>query len=321
MRNLKLCMENLDEFIHLAFGFDQNFVTPFYVLLTSIFANNKKQRFHLHIIATGVSVHDREGLVAFIKHNNSVVFFYDVDEAYVASFSSANSDARYGLATYYRLLLPAMLPKAVKKVIYLDVDIIVVGSLGELYHTQVADVPVAAVPDPVEWDRPDLGVNREDYFNAGVLLINTDLWIKQEISYQAIAFLREFPEKATYVDQDALNYVLINNWRKLPEKFNLTYRAVPLQSRAASIDFVKSRTIIHYNEGAKPWHYHSTSPLKFLYHHYFKLSPKRNEHPYLPLRLSQQQIKQLTKYKLLNFYINQPFIVKCWRILKRKATK
>lgn len=38
-------MENTDSEIHIALAFDENFITPFYVLLTSIFDNNKKKYF------------------------------------------------------------------------------------------------------------------------------------------------------------------------------------------------------------------------------------------------------------------------------------
>jgi len=302
--------------IHLALAFDQNFVMPLYVLLTSIFENNKQNTLHIHAIAAGVPTDERDKIVRFAKTHKSDISFYEVDEAYVASFATSQ-DSRYGLATFYRLLLPAMLPATVKKIIYIDVDIIVTGDLAELYNIDISTVPIAAVPDPVEWDRPDLGIpDRANYFNAGVLLINIELWKKQEIAEKAIRFLKEYPEKATYVDQDALNAVLIGNWRKLEDKFNYTYRVVPVASKKYLDNLLKSKTIIHYNESTKPWHRHCGSPLKYIYHEYFRKSPIAHMSPYFPIKLTKQNMYNMAKYSLLNIYINNEIAVSLWRKIK-----
>lgn len=302
--------------LHLALAFDQNFITPLYVLLTSIFDNNAHNRLHIHAIATGVDQDERQAILRFAESRGAHLSFYEVDEAYVASFATF-SDARYGLATFYRLLLPALLPSDVTKIIYIDVDIIVVGDLAKLYNIDIADVPIAAVPDPVEWDRPDLGIpDRANYFNAGVLLINIALWKQQQIAEKAIDFLKQYPEKATYVDQDALNAVLIGNWKKLDDKFNYTYRVVPVIPRVELKKIVATKVIIHYNESAKPWHRHSSSPLKYLYHQYFIKSPVAHQNPYFPVKISKQYLFKVMKYSLLNLYLQNETLVKVWRKVK-----
>jgi lipopolysaccharide biosynthesis glycosyltransferase len=302
--------------LHLALAFDQNFVTPLYVLLTSIFDNNEHNHLYIHAVATGVSEAERTKITSFVASRQAVISFYEIDEAYVASFATF-SDARYGLATFYRLLLPALLPVKIEKLIYIDVDIIVIGDLSELYNTDITAVPIAAVPDPVEWDRPDLGIpDRANYFNAGVLLINISLWKEQQIAEKAIAFLKQYPEKATYVDQDALNAVLIGNWKKLDDKFNYTYRVVPVVPRKELEKIIATKVIIHYNESAKPWHRHSASPLSYLYHRYFRKSPVAHQAPYFPVKISKQYLYKVAKYSLLNFYLQNESLVKTWRKLK-----
>ena len=302
--------------IAIALAFDQNFITPLYVLLTSIFANNKGISFDIYAIATGVTDEQKAKLSNYVNENESTINFYRIDREYVASFATS-SDARYGLAAFYRLLLPGLLPAGVGKVLYMDIDIVVVGNLAELYSTDITHIPVAAVPDPVEWDRPDLGIaNRTDYFNSGVLLINVPLWKEQRVSEQAIDFLKKHPEKAIYVDQDALNAVLLNNWFKLDDKFNFTYRVVPFSSKKILKEFIKNKTIIHYNESTKPWHRLSTNRLDFLYHEYFKLSPLAGGNSYHPLVLSPTNIKRLIKLKLNYYYFNAPYLSTLWRKLK-----
>jgi lipopolysaccharide biosynthesis glycosyltransferase len=309
-------MSNPSSTLHLALAFDQNFVTPLYVLLTSIFDNNAHNQLHIHAVATGVSQAERQAIVRFVESRDAHLSFYEIDESYVASFATF-SDVRYGLAVFYRLLLPAMLPANVRKLIYIDVDTIVVGDLVQLYNIPLTDVPVAAVADPVEWDRPDLGIpDRANYFNSGVLLINIDLWKQQQIAEKAINFLKQYPEKATYVDQDALNAVLIGNWKKLDDKFNYTYRVVPVIPRKDLEKIVATKVIIHYNESAKPWHRHSASPLKYLYHQYFIKSPVAHQSPYFPVKISKQYLYKSLKYSLLNLYLQNETLVRVWRKIK-----
>ena len=309
-------MSTHNSFIHLALAFDQNFITPFYVLLTSVFENNKHNNLQIHAVATGVGTEERQKIADFVKSNNALISFYEVDEAYVASFATSK-DSRYGLATFYRLLLPAMLPLQIEKIIYIDVDVIVIGDLAELYNIPIPGVPIAAVPDPVEWDRLDLDIpDRANYFNAGVLLINIALWKSQHIAEKAIKFLKEHPEKAIYVDQDALNAVLIGNWLKLGDKFNYTYRVVPRASQTFLNELLKSKTIIHYNESVKPWHRHSASPLKYVYHNYFRKSPISHKNNYFPIKYSAKNVYEIIKYSLFNAYINYESAVSGWRRIK-----
>jgi lipopolysaccharide biosynthesis glycosyltransferase len=310
-------MKGTDKVVNIALAFDQNFVIPLFTLLTSIFYNNKGTIFDIYAIATGISAHQKQELSDYAQANSATIQYYEINQAYVTSFATS-SDPRYGLAAFYRLLLPGMLPENVSKVIYMDIDIIVVGNLSELYDIDIAHVPVAAVPDPVEWDRPDLGIaNRADYFNSGVLLMNIPLWKEQKVSERAIDFLKKYPEKATYVDQDALNAVLINNWLKLDDKFNFTYRVVPFESRKSLRALIKNKIIIHYNQSTKPWHRVSSNKLDFLYHEYFKISPKAALNPYHEFVFSEQDLKKLIKIKLDYLYFNTPLFSYLWRKIRR----
>ena len=40
--------------VHIAIAFDEDYIAPVYVLLTSIFINNRECRFKIHAIATNV---------------------------------------------------------------------------------------------------------------------------------------------------------------------------------------------------------------------------------------------------------------------------
>ena len=76
-------MENTIEPLHLAVAFDQNYITPFYVLITSIFQNSQGRPYHIHTIATGISSREKEEINSFVRQQQSAISFYELDLASV----------------------------------------------------------------------------------------------------------------------------------------------------------------------------------------------------------------------------------------------
>ena len=306
--------------IHLAFSFDQNYIRPFFVLLTSIFASNQGEEFILHIVLTNASEAEKASITKFAQANNSHVNYYHIEISYVKSFAPVNE--RYGLATFYRLLLPAMLSSEMKKFVYLDIDIVVVGKLRELFDTEMGSIPVAAVREPVDYARPDLGLlTAGEYFNAGVLLINLAAWQQQQVAEQAIHFLKEFPDKAIYLDQDALNAVLVHNWLPLDDKFNFTWRSIPYIPKAELRKVIANKTIIHFNTAIKPWHRLSSSRLDYLYHEFFDLSPVREMARFHPMAISRKIVTEYVVRIISNAYLDNAVVNKTVKTLKKLLSK
>ena len=260
--------------IHVALAFDQNFIVPFYVLITSIFQNNKENNIVFHAIAAGVDNREREKITRFVQANQSQIFFYELDKANVDALVLPDN-VHFSAATYYRLFFPSLVPQEIKKLLYIDTDTVVVGNLAELYQVNVDSVPAAAALDAKITLRPDLGINSEGhYFNAGVMLINTEQWKSQQILEKALQYLNDFPERIEWADQDALNALLQNNIVKVSNRFNITFYDIPSYLTRKEFDaFIKDKVIIHYTTQNKPWMMTCTNRLRYIYHYYLKLSP------------------------------------------------
>ena len=41
----------------------------------------------------------------------------------------------YSIATYFRMLLPTLLPKEIRRILYLDCDVIILQDISELYKS------------------------------------------------------------------------------------------------------------------------------------------------------------------------------------------
>ena len=299
--------------IHLAMAFDQNYLTPFYALLTSVFSHHRRGQVHIHVIAPYVTPDEKDQLITYVRNANASISFYAIDEAFVKKFVVIN---KWTSAVYYRLFFPLLVPQGIERLLYLDSDIIVINNLSELYQTDLENFPLGAVYDIYVKNQPLLNIHEEgEYFNSGVLLMDISKWREQKISERAINYLTEFSERILYVDQCALNAILYNNWKKLPERFNLIYSFVPEGlSKKAIKQFLTDKVVIHYTL-QRPWSMLCKNRLDYLYHYYLKLSPVgKNSKRYTDFKWS--NIPGFLRIKLLHFYFDLPGIPRLWRKLK-----
>jgi len=298
--------------IHLAAAFDQNYLTPFYVLITSIFHNNKSNTFHIHTIVTGITDTEREEIRQFVHNNKSEVSFYDIADIDLTGLViPANS--HFTIAAYYRLFFAALVPPAVEKLLYLDTDIVVVGNLADLYATEFNEQVAAAVPElntPVK-THPRLGILEEGaYFNSGVLLINMAAWKQQKVTEKTLEFLHNNPDKIVFVDQDALNATIYKNYKKLDNRFNIIPFDIPKDlPKKKYKSFLKDKVIIHYTLSMhKPWKFTSANKFRHLYHQYKKLSPRAHEKKYTDFNLNKKSVTKFLKIRVRENMLNYPFL-------------
>lgn len=295
--------------LHLAMAFDQNYVTPFCVLLTSILVNNKDATFHFHAIATGISEADKVEIQRFVHQHRAAVSFYEISPEATEGLVLPKH-LHFTEAVYYRLFFPSLVPNHVKKLLYLDTDIVVMGNVAELYHTALNGQPAGAVAEVnATANRPDLGIHETGtYFNSGVMLMDVLEWKKQKISEKAVQFLRDFPEKIVWPDQDALNVVLMNNYTKLDAKFNVLPADIPKQlPKRKYREFLSDKVVMHYTfKDHKPWNITSVSKFRYLYQNYLKQSPRAHRKKYEDFRLTKSVVKTLVKIRVLETLLNYP---------------
>lgn len=238
--------------LHICIAFDDNYVQPFYVLLTSIFINNKSSNIVIHSITSGIDEQEKNKISKYVSANQAKIHFYEIHSSLLQNFPIPK-ETYITLAGYYRLFFPLIVPRQVARIVYLDTDTLVVGDLGDLYNIQPVN-PIAAVVDAEMPFRADLELeNKDSYFNSGVLVIFIDQWISQNITEKASSFITENRADLLYPDQDALNYAVRKNWQKLDPRFNVMPFDIPPSSDDAPDAFLEGKVVIHYAGNYKPW--------------------------------------------------------------------
>src|SRR5262245_42427578 len=123
--------------------------------------------------------------------------------------------------TYFRLLLPEVIPPDIDRVIYLDCDVLVQRDLSQLWAHALGEHALAAVQDAGFSDWAKLGLNPEaGYFNAGVVLLDLQAIRAQGLFRDALKFAKDHPARLTWSDQCALNHVFERRWPRLDKFWN-----------------------------------------------------------------------------------------------------
>lgn len=160
----------------------------------------------------------------------------------------------FTLTIYFRLFIPEMFPQY-DKAIYIDSDVIVKSDLSELFDTDIGDSYIGACTDLSIQENSDLihyvesyvGVDRLNYVNSGVLLMNLDKMRKNGFTKHFLNLLNTYHFDSVAPDQDYVNAICNTQIHYLDSKWNtMPNPATPP---------VLSPSLIHYNLFLKPWHY------------------------------------------------------------------
>ena len=254
---------------------DGSYALPLAVTLRSALANlDPIRRLTAFVIDDGLSPADRRRVIGSLTDRVSVRWVRPRRE----SFSRLPLWGRMPVTTYDKLLVGQYLPAEVRRAIWLDCDLLVLGDLTRLWEEDLADRHALAVPDPfVASLSARLGVAGCDdlgleagarYFNAGVMLIDTARWRRDDVAGHALAYLRRYRDRVFFWDQEALNAVLAGRWRELDQRWNWSVSMDRLSGdRGAPGDGAPHQAwILHFSGTLKPWTYPSRSPYHSLYY-------------------------------------------------------
>jgi lipopolysaccharide biosynthesis glycosyltransferase len=205
-----------------------------------------------------------------------------IDSADIAGLPSWG---RIPVTMWHRVLLPRLL-SAVDRVLYLDVDVLVLAPLAELWELDLTGYSVAAVTNVPEQHRlghaAELGLSGpSSYFNSGVLLMNLEAMRRDGCSEALIECARSRLDELLWPDQDALNIVLGARRLALHPRWNLMNSILKFPwaedffPPGAIGGAVQRPGIIHFEGPAenKPWHVLSENPFRDAYREHRRQTP------------------------------------------------
>lgn len=236
---------------HFLFGCDSNMAEAMGAVWGGIYKHRNRNHplvFHWRMI--GVSPRMQRAARAWCRRRKITLHLYDLTE-FRARSSVTNPDLSE--ATTLRLVPLQQLHEPGERILYIDCDTLILDSLDALFEMPLEAYPCAAMDDPsigLLERKLGLGLTPDVvYFNAGVLVINTAEWMKQDIAGRAQKFLYENPKRCPYEDQDGLNATIAGNYLPFDEHYN-RFSLLEKSTR----DWSSRRwALIHFAARPKPW--------------------------------------------------------------------
>jgi hypothetical protein len=165
-------------------------------------------------------------------------------------------DARRSLATYMELFLGNALRGHYRRILVIDADILYErGDPARLLRADMLGRAVAAVRDNRQWRTPGrkvaefkkLGEPAHPYFNAGVVMIDTEDFAAQDLPARAEAFARNHLAGLGR-DQALMNGILKGDWAEISPLWNWQFTAA-----SAHLTTMADPCLIHFIGTRKPW--------------------------------------------------------------------
>lgn len=284
--------------MNILYNCDDSYVQHMAVSAASVFAHNREAKeIRVYLLGKDISLENRGRLMALARQYGRQITILPLSqfETKVRSLAGEAADAgRFTMTAFARLFAAELLPESVGRLLYLDCDTVVAGSLQALWETDLQGCAAAMAMEPTIYPeaRANCGLSETmPYCNAGVILMDLNAFRREQLAEQCMAFLKERGGRLPFADQDCLNHALRGRVRILPQQYNFlsNYRYFSYKSLARRVSWFRAQTdetswneakrhplIIHFAGDERPWIAGNWNPYRKVYCQMLAETPWQN---------------------------------------------
>ena len=274
--------------LHVALASDSNYAEFVAVVLVSLFDTNKWQDFTtIHLLSNGIDKATLQKLAQHIPEGKGELKVYDIRS--LKEDLGVEVPPTIAITAYARLFLPYLLNEEINRVLYLDCDVVICGSVQDFYNISFQDQWVAGVRDTLISTEIKTAVGLteiDDYINSGVLMLNLIAWRDNIVTQKCLDFLVSHEGNVVHHDQGIINAVCNNRKLVVHPKYNVSTSYfshpysllrklnVPFYSQMEVHEATSMPVIIHFTEGFynRPWIVNSLHPLREEFRRYHSMT-------------------------------------------------
>lgn len=231
--------------------------------------------YDVYILHSDLESQDQADFSGLFREPDVRLHFHFVDPLLFQAFPESE---RYPRLIYYRIFAASLLPPNLERILYLDVDTIVINPLKELYETEfngnyyLACTHVRKFLNKVNQYR--LGMEEENsYINSGVLLMNLQALREHQNIKEVVSYTKRRRQYLTLPDQDIITALyggktgLLDTMRYNLSDRMLMFYNLDFSHKKLDLEWVrKNGVIIHYCGKQKPWKTPYLGILDVFYH-------------------------------------------------------
>ncbi len=243
--------------IPIFFSVDNSYAPFLAAALNSAIKKSSPQRQYKAIVLHQKLTADNQSRLSNLATDNFRIEFIEMQSELEGITDSMSNRLRcdyFTLTIYYRLFIPIMFPQY-DKGIYIDSDVVLNADIAELFDIYIgdnyigacADFSVQEAPPLVHYIENAVGVDRTEYINSGVLLMNLKKLREAKLDYHFLRLLNKYHFDCIAPDQDYINAMLGGKIYYLGEEWD----TMPNENKPP----LENPKLIHYNLFSKPWCY------------------------------------------------------------------
>ena len=242
---------------HLVFVGTANYLVHTGITMTSVLESNPDLPFDFHLFINGIEKEDKEKLSQLAARTDSGLTLYYVDDHVFKDMLLPDGIA----SCFYRFVIPSVLGEEhVSRILCLDSDLMCQGDLRPFLEMDLEGNIMAGVEDtsPEIAAKCKKRVGTQEYFNAGVMLIDIEAWTQAKIGEKAAEMAIERVRsgaKYTSHDQDIFNILLDGRFKLAERKYNYVYNLEVrgLLKKQAPLIYDPEAVLVHFAAYVKPW--------------------------------------------------------------------
>lgn len=237
--------------------------------ICSVCENNREaEKIHFYVFSSGITSENKielQQLVQSYERELAIIEIKDIREYLDFEFDTLG----WNQVILARLFMSKILPESVERILYMDGDTIVRGSLKELWEFDLQGKTLGMCIEPTvnRGRKNELGLETKYYYNSGVLLVDLKRWRQIKAEELMVDFYRKKNGNLFAPDQDIINGALKDEICPILPKYNfcniyyqypywfLCKLVKPLEyiSESEFEDSVNHPVIIHYLGEERPW--------------------------------------------------------------------
>lgn len=259
---------------------DNHYAILLAALIKSVESNHQtSEKLNFYVVEDGVSEKNKQRITSSVNPEMITINWLAMADCLPKDAKLPVDRSNLPLNIYARLFIPYFIPKTIKKVIFLDVDMIMLEDISRLWNTDLEGNIVGAVQDQFiqivsRWggvaNYEELGIPADNkYFNSGLMVMDIEKWEAADITNRVIKCVSDYKEHAFFPDQYGLNAILASSWKVLD----------PLWNRFAYSE--EERPFLIHFTGRKPIYksYEFSEKYKAIFYSYLNMTGWKNFKP------------------------------------------
>lgn len=267
------------------------------VSILSLLENNREfEDISVYVVDDGITAERKKLLEEMVaSYHRSVTFLPAPDPTEFFKFPFKD---KYQMGhTYMRMCVGSLLPESVDRLLCMDSDTLVRGSLYEMWNIEMKDNVLAGVADCVNvkaFKKQFMLEATDPYCNAGMFLVNLSAWRNDKIEDSIRNIIKQRKGNIFFFEQTLMNLACRGKIIVLPPRYNsytlfyafsyknlITWRKpTTFYTEEEVQDAVTNAIIIHFTRNfymtSRPWVRNCDHPMTSEYLKYKSMTPWKN---------------------------------------------